>query len=127
MAAGRKKGTQKTGGRRKGTPNKSTVEVRAYAQDFGEDAISILANLMYKSEDEKTRISAAKEILDRAYGRAPQAMEVTGKVGGPIETKELDNIKRARGIGHILMLAERSEAALSESDGHQEPEEHTIQ
>lgn len=53
-------------------------------------------------------------------------MELTGKDGGPIEPLELDMIKRARGIGHILMTAERSEAALSESDGHQESDEDTI-
>lgn len=105
MAAGRKKGTTKTGGRRAGTPNKSTAEVKAYAQKFGQDAIGILADLMYHSEDEKTRIAAAKEILDRGYGRPAQAMELTGKDVGPIETKNMSDKEAARLAAYFLKTA----------------------
>lgn len=35
--------------------------------------------------DHATRIRAAKEILDRAYGRPKQETELTGPGGGPIE------------------------------------------
>jgi hypothetical protein len=35
--------------------------------------------------DHAARIAAARELLDRAYGRARQALEVTGEDGGPIE------------------------------------------
>ena len=94
--AGRRKGTEKTGGRQAGTPNKFTAEVKAYAQEFGQDAIGILANLMYKSENEKTRIAAAKEILDRGYGRSAQAMELTGNDVGPIQTEDLSNKETVR-------------------------------
>lgn len=31
---GRPKGTPKTGGRKKGTPNKATVEIKAFAREF---------------------------------------------------------------------------------------------
>ena len=102
MAAGRKKGTAKTGGRRAGTPNKSTAEVKAYAQEFGQDAIGILTELMYHSEDGKTRIAAAKEILDRGYGRPAQAMELTGKDIGSIQTKNMSDKEAVRLAAYFL-------------------------
>ena len=90
------KGQPKSGGRKKGTPNKSTVEVRAYAQEFGEDAITTLAQLMYHADDDRVRISAAKEILDRGYGKAPQAMGFTGRDGGPIQTEDMSDKETVR-------------------------------
>ncbi len=113
MAAGRKKGTEKTGGRRKGTPNKSTVQVRAYAQEFGEDAISILADLMYHADDDRLRVSAAKEILDRGYGKAPQAMAFTGRDSDPIQTEDLSDKEAVRLAAYFLKRgADQDDAAL---------------
>ncbi len=37
-----------------------------------------------ESDDPKVAIVASKEILDRAYGKPAQAVEVTGKEGGAI-------------------------------------------
>ena len=55
MAKGRK-----TGGRRAGTPNKSTAEVKAYAQQFDKEAIDILmAIARNKKAHEKARVAAA--------------------------------------------------------------------
>lgn len=69
----RPKGTPRTGGRQKGTLNKVTADVRAIAQKYGPAAIATLAEIM---EDRKqpapARVSAAKELLDRAYGKSPQ-------------------------------------------------------
>ena len=103
---GRKTGKPKTGGRKPGTPNKCGAEVRLYAQEFGQDAIGILANLMYKSEDEKTQIAAAKEILDRAYGRASQAMELTGHVGGPWQAETMKDKEAARIALYFMLEAD---------------------
>jgi hypothetical protein len=33
-----------------------------------------------------TRVAAAEALLDRGYGRPPQAVEIAGKDGGPIIT-----------------------------------------
>ena len=72
MAAGRK-----TGGRTKGTPNKATADVRVLAGQYGEKAIKTLAKIMECEEQPAAaRVSAAKEILDRAYGKAPQPLAV---------------------------------------------------
>lgn len=64
---------ERRGGRKAGTPNKVTADVRAVAQQYGEKALKTLAKIM---ENEKqpaaARVSAAKEILDRGYGKSPQ-------------------------------------------------------
>jgi hypothetical protein len=40
--------------------------------------------------DHETRLRAARDLLDRAYGRPRQAVEVTGEDGGPIQTSGID-------------------------------------
>jgi hypothetical protein len=77
------KGAPKTGGRKVGTPNKSTVEIKELAQQYAPEAIAELARLMKEAESEAARVTAIKEILDRAYGKSPQAL--TGEGGGPIQ------------------------------------------
>ena len=65
-------------GRKKGTPNKSTAEMRALAQQHAETAIAELARLVKKARNEQTRIAAAKELLDRGYGKSTQPLEHDG-------------------------------------------------
>jgi hypothetical protein len=62
----------KTGGRVKGTPNKATHDVKEAARIHGPRALEVLSSLMETAESEQARIAAAKEILDRAYGKATQ-------------------------------------------------------
>lgn len=88
---------EKTGGRQKGSLNKSTLEIKALAQAFGPAAIQRLAELagfavgddgarMKGAESEATQVAATKELLDRGYGRAVQP--VAGPDGeGPIVTE----------------------------------------
>ena len=72
--SGRPAGTPKTGGRQKGTPNKVTADVKALVKILRDDKAPAAA-----------KVSAAKEIMDRAYGKATQPMEHSGSGGGPIE------------------------------------------
>ena len=75
MPRGRKKGTPKTGGRKAGTPNKSTGEIKSTAQAFGQEAFETVIDIM-RSKDAplQVKLAAAREALDRAYGKAPQAI-----------------------------------------------------
>lgn len=75
----RPKGQPKLGGRAKGTPNKATADIRALAGAYTAQALTTLAHIMQHGEAEAARVSAARELLDRAYGRSPQA--VTGADG----------------------------------------------
>jgi hypothetical protein len=67
---------EKTGGRTQGTPNKATAEVKELAREYGPEAIKRLAYLMRHAKAEQAQAMAAKELLDRGYGKAIQQMEV---------------------------------------------------
>src|SRR2546421_9094453 len=65
---------RKTGGRKAGTPNKLTAEIRDLVRADGPAIFKELVRLAFKSKSEQTRLGAMKEILDRAYGKAPQPL-----------------------------------------------------
>jgi hypothetical protein len=77
MAGGSKPG-ERRGGRRKGTPNKATADVKAAAREYGEAAIKRLATLggliegETPAQSEAAQVAACNTILDRAYGKATQ-------------------------------------------------------
>lgn len=72
----RPKGSEKPpgSGRKAGTPNKATADVKALARVHGPDAIATLVDIMQAIEQPTpARVAAARELLDRGYGKAPQA------------------------------------------------------
>lgn len=82
MAAGRK-----TGGRKKGVPNKATADIKAAAALHGPAALQALADIAIDStQPPAARVSAAVALLDRGYGRPAQAVALTGENGGPVQT-----------------------------------------
>jgi hypothetical protein len=82
----------KTGGRSKGTPNKATADIKALAQVHAVDAVAMLAVIMMNSESDTARIAAAKELLDRGYGKAMQGVELTGKDGEPVAFRQIERV-----------------------------------
>jgi hypothetical protein len=62
----------KTGGRQKGVPNKATAEIKKIAGKHSKEAVEILIGIARKSESDAARVSAAKELLDRAHGKPTQ-------------------------------------------------------
>lgn len=78
---GRKKGTQKTGGRKPGALNKATATVKEICRQYAPAVIVEMARLAKEAESETARIAAGKEILDRAYGKAPQPHDGDGDGG----------------------------------------------
>ena len=79
MAA--QKGHKKAGGRKKGTPNKATAEMKAAFQKHGDELVQALLALT-KSNDERVRLGAIQAALDRGWGRPSQTIEGTlaGKI-----------------------------------------------
>src|SRR5258708_8923546 len=69
-------------GRRGGGP-KVLCEVEELARLHAPSAIPELARLALKAKSETARIAAIRELLDRGYGRARQALEITAPAGGP--------------------------------------------
>lgn len=72
----------KYGGRQKGTPNKATADIKALAQEHGGEAIERLVKMM-RARDKELSMRAIKELLDRGFGKAKQALEVGGLNGAP--------------------------------------------
>jgi len=73
-------------GRRPGTHNRHTVEIRTVAMQYGPAAVAALAELSglapgERAESETARIAALKELLDRAYGKSTQPL--SGDPDGP--------------------------------------------
>jgi hypothetical protein len=95
-----RKGGPKTGGRVAGTPNKSTATIRELAGQHGPMALAELARLANNADSEQTRVSACKELLDRAYGKSPQSIAHTS--GHDNDDAEINPIDLARRIAHIL-------------------------
>lgn len=72
---------ERRGGRKPGTPNRTTREIKELAEPFGAEAIEVLARIMRDDNaDPRTQVAAAKELLDRGYGRPTQAVTVDARV-----------------------------------------------
>ncbi len=69
----------KTGGRRKGTPNKATSEIKAAFRKHGDELVDALLALT-KSDDERVRLGAIQAALDRGWGKATQHIEAENSV-----------------------------------------------
>lgn len=72
---------KKTGGRVKGVPNRATREIKSLAQSYGPAVIKHLYKLSKEAESEAAQVAAGKELLDRAYGKSPQAVQHSGAIG----------------------------------------------
>jgi hypothetical protein len=81
----------KYGGRRAGTPNKATSEIKELARSYAAPAMKELARLSVKAESEQARVAAIKELFDRGFGRSTQAVQHSGAVGTYDLTKASDD------------------------------------
>lgn len=72
-------------GRKKGSRNKVAVEVRALARVYGPEAIRALVDLLQHTEWQ-ARAMAAKELLDRGYGKPSEERVVRGDQDNPLRT-----------------------------------------
>lgn len=75
----------KTGGRVKGTPNKSTASLKDMARVHTEAALNTLVSVLAGGEGipAAAQVAAAKEILDRGYGKASTVLS-GDEDGGPV-------------------------------------------
>ena len=72
---------KKTGGRQKGSKNIISTDIRYLAQTYGQDAITVLYKLMMNSKQDMVKLNAAREILDRGFGKAaPMAADESPNV-----------------------------------------------
>lgn len=64
---------ERRGGRKKGTPNKATASLKDIAREYTAEAVEALVHVL-RTESGAAKVSAAKEILDRGYGKASQVL-----------------------------------------------------
>ncbi len=106
MAA--QKGHTKAGGRKKGTPNKATTEIRAAFQKHGEELVRALLALC-KSDDERVRLAAITAALDRGWGKPAQALQVRGDPDSPV----IFNLRLGDGVAPKTIEHEPAPEALT--------------
>lgn len=83
MAKGRK-----TGGRRAGTLNRATREIKELAGALVPHAYTQLGRLLKaKGTGETARLRAIEIVFERAFGKAPQAVKHSGSIGSYDLTK----------------------------------------
>jgi hypothetical protein len=103
-------------GKPKGSRGKLEAENRAsliaLAKVYTEEMLNLLVGIARGGESESARIAAIVAILDRGNGKPKEAVdvEVSGKDGGPIESREVSDIEAARQIAFLLHQASAQSA-----------------
>jgi hypothetical protein len=93
---------KKTGGRRKGTPNKATaLRQEAIAASGLAPLAYLLSVLRNEQESYERRFEAAKAAAPYVHPKLA-AIEHAGKDGGPIETREVSDQDRARALAAFI-------------------------
>lgn len=86
-------GQRPNAGRKLGIPNRATAEIKGLAQMHGAAAIERLAHIMTNGTSETVQIAAARELLDRGYGRPTQAI-VGDPDGAPVAITVYTGVER---------------------------------
>ena len=83
--AGRPPGTPKTGGRQKGTPNKTTAAREAEIASTGLTPLAYMLKVLRDEQEELgIRLDAAKAAAPYVHPKLA-SVEMSGKDGGPID------------------------------------------
>jgi len=95
---------KKTGGRQPGSLNKVSADVRELAGQYGPAAIAELARLATEADSEQARVSACKEVLDRAYGKSPLNREPID-IDYRADDEQVSDLEIARRVADLLTNA----------------------
>lgn len=77
-------GKREGAGRPKGAVNKATADIREAAQEYTDEALMVLAEVMRDGDSAAARVAAANSILDRGHGKPRQSMDVEANVAATI-------------------------------------------
>jgi len=103
MTESKRGGKRPGSGRKKGVPNKATIDLKGKAGEYTAEAIQVFVDVMRDTEaPAAVRVQAADKILDRSHGRP--AIYVDAQVSGKmdpelmkrLETEFIDRMARAR-------------------------------
>lgn len=71
------------------TTKREQMEIKTAARDYAGLALKTLVNVMRTGETDRDRVAAAKEVLDRAFGKPVQAHKLEEPPSGPGDEEEL--------------------------------------
>lgn len=105
-------GSRPGAGRKKGSPNKSSAELQAEIAASGETPLDYMIRVMRTDDaDPRRRDDMAKAVAPYIHPKLT-AVELTGKDGKPIETKDLterpSELELARRIAFVLEQGARA-------------------
>ena len=116
---GRKPGSRKTGGRKRGTPNRTTIKMGGTfaetAKEFDGEALATLVEVMRdKAASPSARVRAAEIVLDRAHGKAAPTLEAKDPDFVPLAERlkfyaQQDAIEAAEAEGKVQTCRRRNE------------------
>lgn len=100
-------GKREKAGRKRGSLGKVTVLIKASLAEtckaYTAEAVGTLVECMLcAGAPWAARTKASEAILERGHGKPVQANTHSGPDGGPIETKDVSDIDRARRIAFFL-------------------------
>jgi hypothetical protein len=106
--AAKRGGSRPGAGRKVGSKARATLPQKITFSDLArEHAPAALHTLVAIMKDdgssESARVAAANVILDRAYGKPPQAMTHSGPDGSPIQTEDVTTPERRRAALALLL------------------------
>ena len=85
---------------------KELWDVIEIARSYAPDAIKTLASIMLNEDSPPAaRIGAASAILDRGFGKAPQAVEMSGPDDGPIHHTDISDADRVAAVLSLFAKA----------------------
>ncbi len=85
-------GARPGAGRKKGSVGEIKQALAEAAREHADTALQVLVSIATNGQSEAARVSAANAILDRAYGRPMQAVEVGGPNGGAVPFTRIERV-----------------------------------
>jgi phage gp46-like protein len=70
------------GGRPKGSINKATAELKALAQEYSEEALDAIVDVLRNGDSHSVKLQAAQILLDRGFGKPTQMVATDEEAGG---------------------------------------------
>ena len=80
-------GARPGAGRKKGSVNKATADIRAAAQEYTDQALNVLVQIATAGESEAARVAAIKELFDRGFGKARQGVDIDASIAAEVTAK----------------------------------------
>lgn len=74
-------GKREGAGRPKGKLSQAKRDIAEAAREHADIALSVVLEIAQNGDTDATRLSAARELLDRGFGKSPQAIDVQSSDG----------------------------------------------